>query len=58
MPIYNTPLPEVDQLVSIPVINAIMEQIKQITNIPQDTNVTFVGQEQLDLPTGDRNLPS
>lgn len=44
MPIVNVPLPEVDQLVSRPVINAIIEQVKQITMIPADTSITFVGQ--------------
>lgn len=44
MPVVNAPIPEVDQLISRPVVYAVMEQIKKITNIPQSTEVTYVGQ--------------
>lgn len=44
MPVVNFPLPEIDQLVARPVVLAVVEQLKQITNIPQETDVTFVGQ--------------
>lgn len=43
MPVVNAPLPEVDQLIARPAVFAVMEQIKKITNIPQDVEVTFPG---------------
>lgn len=50
MLIANTPIPEVEQMVSRPVIVAVIEQIKDITNIPSDTIITYVGQNNSRIP--------
>ncbi len=61
MPVVNMPLPETDQLIARPVVYAVIEQIKKITNIPQETDVTYIGQGgsrmQFDHPTDPSQSP-
>lgn len=45
MPVVNVPLPEVEQLIDRPVVMAVIEQLKQITLIPQSTEITYIGQD-------------
>lgn len=44
MPIVNVPIPEVDRMVSRPIVMAILEQIKSITHIPNDVDIVYIGQ--------------
>ena len=50
MPVAQIPLSETDQLVARPVIVAVLEQIKQITNIPQDTDIVYIGENNQRIP--------
>lgn len=44
MPVINIPIAEVDATIVRPVVFALLEQVKLITNIPQDTPVIYIGQ--------------
>ena len=50
MPVAQIPLSETDQLVARPVIVAVLEQIKHITNIPQDTDIVYIGENNQRIP--------
>lgn len=44
MPVVSTPLPEVDQNITRPVVLDVVRQIKDITGIPEDTPVNYIAQ--------------
>ena len=50
MPVAQIPLPETDHLVARPVIIAVLEQIKHITNIPEDTDIIYIGENNQRIP--------
>lgn len=44
MPVINMPIEETEQLIDRPAVFAVIEQVKNITHIPSDVLVTYVGQ--------------